>query len=664
MEKKPKLYVLGVAINNYAVPAHQLNGCHNDLNDLVEYLSENINREQWELKICPLKDKAATRAAVIHQFRTFFQPLEDGDTAIFYFSGHGSQALTPEAFQHDTPGAFHETIVCYDSRTTSRDLYDKELSGLIWKATEGKDIHFIVILDCCHSGSGVRGSEEMTAQEENVKKVAARDIDKTWMQDLGADYYHFHAEGVDVRASKHILIAACQRNEKAKECNLASRKRGVLTFALLTALKKSKGNITYGALMEEIQAVVAIYSLNQHPLLEAQGIDQVHQLYFLNAALEREAHKFVVSYHLLKGWVFYRGKINGIVADPLEKHTIKLYTEVLEDGTINEEVHEEIEIDTVYPSYCTLKMPVGFDQKECFLGVLVNYKMDPIKIAIADDSDPKETSLFLKEWNFAPLDFIERSAATEAEYYIELAEKSATIRPVNQHKLSFREVHQGLGRHFFQVLENLEQIAYWHQVKKLDAPASEIPDAALQFTFYEVNQKSSDDLAPAAQTEIPNFLSSTVTLRYQQNPNTAAWEHPAFRLKIENPATNNQCFWISILALETDFRITNRLCPLQMLQPGETHWLNLYNSETNGYSKDIPLLIKEEFKAIGIHELVTHFKILIATDCFNAYTFNQDGIPLLSQAKLEAVGQSRTRGTEIPEIVDWKIFDFSVKVVA
>ncbi|MFK8104831.1 MAG: caspase family protein [Saprospiraceae bacterium] len=664
MEKKPKLYVLGVAINNYAVPAHKLNGCHNDLNDLVEYLSENINREQWELKICPLKDKAATRAAVIHQFRTFFQPLEDGDTAIFYFSGHGSQALMPEVPQQRLDRMHHETIVCYDSRTDSRDLYDKELSYLIWTITKDKNIHFTVILDCCHSGSGTRGEQEKDLEvKEGVRMLEDCKAKEGWSRDLGiaAEYDKGNNE---IPVGKHILIAACRRNEEAKERMLNGKKRGVLTFGLVNALKKSKGNITYGALEDEIRAVVYNFVADQSPVLEGHSIDQVRQLFFLNGAIKKEDNRFLISWHPAKGWVFYQGQINGIVENELGKNRVEIIPQDLAGEVVVAKDLEKIEIDTIYATHCTLKMPTHLttDTSKRFLGKLAKCKIDPLKIAIAANSNAKEVALFLKEWKLDGLDFLERSTLADAQYIIELDEKGSTIFPVGAKKMRFRDLHRGVGRHFFSLFEKLESIANWHQIKKMKSIDSRIAKDDLQFTFYRIKQNSGRSLKEIEEEAIADFLSTTVKLSYEYHADTASWKSPVFKLKIENRSTTQQCFWVAVLFLGTNFQITNELCRIKMIQAGETEWLELLDRDTGKYTKAISLSIGEAYQKLGITKLTEHFKILIATDEFSSYPFNQNELPLLPEDQPTNPKNYRNATSKTPAIIDWKVLDFSVEI--
>src|SRR5690606_19368727 len=126
------------------------------LHALKTYLEDRFGNERFQLHLRVLENEAATRAGIIAGF-DHFQSAVDGDSCLFFFAGHGSWFEAPEAFWDVESDRRNETLVCYDSRLEGgRDLIDKELSYLIWRATKDKDVHFLAVTDCCHSGSNTR----------------------------------------------------------------------------------------------------------------------------------------------------------------------------------------------------------------------------------------------------------------------------------------------------------------------------------------------------------------------------------------------------------------------------------------------------------------------------------------------------------------------------
>ncbi|MDV7393279.1 caspase family protein, partial [Arthrospira platensis SPKY1] len=185
-------------------------------------------------------NEAATRESLIREFSLYDQ-AGDGDICLFSYSGHGSRNDAPEAFWHLEPDRLNESLVMWDSRTEGgRDLMDKELSYLIWKATNGKNLQFIALMDCCHSGSGTRNSEEVRS------RMAEKGNDVRGLEEmLGYEVYKKDSDGkLSPPQGRHILLAGARHNQAAKELTLGGATRGVFTFSLLETLRQYGNQLT------------------------------------------------------------------------------------------------------------------------------------------------------------------------------------------------------------------------------------------------------------------------------------------------------------------------------------------------------------------------------------------------------------------------------------
>ena len=154
-------YALLVGIDAYPAPVNPLRGCVNDIRRVETLLRERLTPAHGQpdpFRPLVLTDAQATRQAIVAGFRQHLRQAGPQDVALFYYSGHGSQAPSPPEFWHLEPDRLDETLVCWDSRLAEPnhwDLADKELAQLIAEvAVSGA--HVVVILDCCHSGSGTR----------------------------------------------------------------------------------------------------------------------------------------------------------------------------------------------------------------------------------------------------------------------------------------------------------------------------------------------------------------------------------------------------------------------------------------------------------------------------------------------------------------------------
>ena len=155
-----------VGIDRYPAPVPRLSGCVNDVEAFETFLRSRAAGDEPSIRL--LRNEEATRDAIIAGFRAHLAQAKPGDVAVFYYAGHGSQEHAPAEFWHLEPDKLDETLVCHDSRLPgSWDLADKELARLIdEEAATGA--HVVVILDCCHSGSGTR---DLRDQETAVRRA-------------------------------------------------------------------------------------------------------------------------------------------------------------------------------------------------------------------------------------------------------------------------------------------------------------------------------------------------------------------------------------------------------------------------------------------------------------------------------------------------------------
>jgi hypothetical protein len=119
------------------------------------------------------------------------------------------------AFKRFYPDGKDESLVCYDSGAPGGfDLADKELAVLLAELARN-DPHIAVVLDCCHSGSGTRGPDDFA----QARARATYEIFDEWPLETYLDGRYAarmaRGESLEIPASRHILLAACERVQKA-----------------------------------------------------------------------------------------------------------------------------------------------------------------------------------------------------------------------------------------------------------------------------------------------------------------------------------------------------------------------------------------------------------------------------------------------------------------
>jgi len=321
------LYALLVGINDYPPPLSRLAGCLNDVEAFANFLRSQVDRSLGVyLQLLILGDDQATRQAVIESFRSHLARAQRGDVALFYFSGRGSQAPAPQEFWHVEPDRLNETLVCYDSRSPGGwDLADKELDKLIEQVAAG-GAHTVVILDCCHSGSGTRGisvrSDGRRAPLDNRTRPASSCL--VWQDDKdGASGAPGPAEvAASWTVGRHMLLAACRENEEAGEYVSDDGPRGAFSYFLLVSLETRPGQQTYRDLMSRTSALVRSVVPYQTPQLEATHSEDL-DLVFLDGALRPVERWYRVSFDSSeREWRVEAGALQGLptptAAEPLE----------------------------------------------------------------------------------------------------------------------------------------------------------------------------------------------------------------------------------------------------------------------------------------------------------------------------------------------------------
>lgn len=293
-----------VGIDRYAGNVASLQGCVNDVEALSAVLRTRLESAGDTLTIATLTNEDATRDAFITGFRTFFAASVEGDHALLYCSMHGSQEKAPPEFLRIEPDGYNETLVFHDSRTErGRDLADKELSVLIGELAD-RGVVVTAVLDCCHSGSGLRG----IAPEVGVRCAPVDLRTRT-----AADYLHgaVPANAADLDA-RYTLLAACRSDQTAKETPVAGVQRGALSQALEQVLVSTPGALSNLQVHRAVSARVRSRVIDQTPQLECPVVADV-DLPFLGGAAAASGTVLTVS-HSGGRWQLDAGRLQGIPA--------------------------------------------------------------------------------------------------------------------------------------------------------------------------------------------------------------------------------------------------------------------------------------------------------------------------------------------------------------
>ncbi|WP_405649610.1 caspase family protein [Streptomyces sp. NBC_00019] len=289
------VYALFVGIDDYP-GGRRLRGCVNDARDAESWLRQQSGTLAPVVRT--LHDGQASRAAVLAGVRQHLGQGGPEDTALFWFSGHGSEYRTDDP-REATGHA--QALVCHDSLgpTGQPLLQDSELGALLDEIA-ARGTHVVAILDCCHAGGATRDSGFAPPG------ATSRGVDwQPWWQVTAAPREGGGESGPD--RARHVLLAACRPHERAHENLIDGRMRGYFSHALLGALDRLGSGAPYGAVHTLAEERVRTRTPFQHP--ELRGPEDGG---FLSGAAVATG-PFLLR-HTAHGWEVNCGQAHGLRA--------------------------------------------------------------------------------------------------------------------------------------------------------------------------------------------------------------------------------------------------------------------------------------------------------------------------------------------------------------
>jgi len=258
-----------VGINRYPDPGNELKGCVNDVRQMAETLKIRYGYAgDGNMRI--LTDARATTKAILDGLAWLTAGASPGDFLVFHFSGHGSQV--PDNNGDETTDRLDEILCPYDL-DWKHPLTDDDLAAACANISQGALLP--VILDCCHSGTGLR-----TIPRGNfVRPCGVPPSD-------APDRHRFlrHPEpshpatarprgpgrrfGVSVTRTNAVLIAACRDDQTSADAWIDGGYHGAHTYHLCRTLGNGTRDLTYRALVSATGTALSRAGFDQVPQLE------------------------------------------------------------------------------------------------------------------------------------------------------------------------------------------------------------------------------------------------------------------------------------------------------------------------------------------------------------------------------------------------------------
>lgn len=643
-------------------PAYWLAPHDNELS-LLEGLPQKKNAPSWEkATYTNIKDQNHGPFAHLKQ-------AQPGDICLLYYSGHGSYVEAPEVFWGDKSNRRNETIVCVDSRynPNARDLIDKEMAYLIWDALSDpadpkklkENVHCLVIMDCCHSGSNFRDDEIDPKKIRFRNESAAKNRIKA-KEYLGWEEGFFELDG-EGRAkfpiAPYVHLAAARDDEKALETN----EGGLFSTCLLKQLEAGGTGRTYRDLMSSLRIEVRNRADKQNPVsfaFEDKDLDQQF--------LSKETVPYRATYpvNFVEGeWLMSAGKIDGLTpsgaqGDNLVKiEGIEPLVKVIEvrndqsvlDDTVLESLNQEDTYEALLVHLANPKLKVGLSvgllESTALLGNLKQAyeKEAPLFFAI-NFSNPEEACDYLVRLTL------------EGEYVLTKNNSSIPLFKRSEDPQVF--------------LRYVDSVGKWLSTSELSNQDTRFSADDFVFTVEKIEGKpfgSNPDGVSGERVDQDGKLPDELVVQYKGN------HQPAFRLGIAiRPGSNLTQCQVGALYLRSRFGIRTdfiNLAQNALVQGGDPIYLQ--TKDQNRLYRTIPFVLLDGYKAFNINEITAYVKILVANDpqSLALHRFEQpdlpldDKIPTYRGSKNTDDDENAYTRDSIGNQRDWTVFTMKIRVV-
>ncbi|AFZ28393.1 hypothetical protein Cylst_6623 (plasmid) [Cylindrospermum stagnale PCC 7417] len=609
------LYALLVGIDNYPNPNHCLQGCVNDITAIAEYLHERFERTEYQLHLQTLKDKQATREAIINGFREHLRQAEEDDVVLFYYSGHGSQEQAPQEFWHLEPDHLDETLVCYDSRTDGGwDLADKELAVLIAEVANNNP-HMTIILDCCHSGSGTKDPLQEVKERRLPTDKRKRPLksfiftleELNQLSGLREIKPADSSTGWHLPKGRHVLLAACRDHETAKEYNAGGQHRGRFSYFLMDTLSKTNGKLTYRDLFGRTNALVRSVNGDQSPQLEVNNPNDENK-FFLDGAIAQLQPYFIVKNDRTSGWVIEGGAVHGV--QPPQNGETTVLALFPFDANIDDLRNPSMSVGTakvtqVLPTKSKIDIEgvQNLTTERTFKAVVIGLPLPPLGVHFeGDEAGVNLAREAVKTAGFdgKPSAYI-REESTNPEFRLFCRNQQYLITKSQDTRPLVKEIDSYTKENAQKVIQRLEHIARWTTIARLSNTAATViksGDIKMELIFDN------------------HELSQVKQIHLQYKYENSQWQPPEFKLKITNHS--KQSLHCSLVNLADNFAISTPFFEAGSvrLQPGEEAYA------LDGI--DLVLEVPDEFWKQGITEYKDIIKLIVSNDEFDARFLTQD----------------------------------------
>lgn len=231
---------------NYRGSSSELNGCINDVKNMKQYLLQNGYKEDDITILTEDTKLKPTRKHIIRALIKLFSCK--ADQLFLHYSGHGSNVRDVSGDESD---GRDETIVPLDYQRSGM-ITDDQLRGLLDFMSPKSRL--TVVLDCCHSGTGL----DLCYKAELKKRTVRRPMRRCGWEMHKQKGYHETPGQV-------VMISGCTDVQYSADAWEKGMFQGAMTYSLLNCLKRKPK--TWRELFNSTQTFLTQHGYEQRPNL-------------------------------------------------------------------------------------------------------------------------------------------------------------------------------------------------------------------------------------------------------------------------------------------------------------------------------------------------------------------------------------------------------------
>ena len=263
-----------VGLNRYPDPANHLNGCVNDVLQTSAVLQQAYGFDDAK-QIRLLVDERARTQAIVDRLEWLVAGSGPGDILLFHYSGHGSQVRDREG---DELSDGLDEIICPYDLDWDRPFTDDDLYDIVSRAGTGANL--TVILDCCHSGTGLRAfptampsrSRCLPPPPDVAHRVLPHIVDcgedRRLTMTVPRHELALRRFGARAAGRGAILLAACRDDQTSADAWIDGDYHGAFTYFLWRTAAEAGFTTSPAELVRRTRRALARAGYDQVPQVE------------------------------------------------------------------------------------------------------------------------------------------------------------------------------------------------------------------------------------------------------------------------------------------------------------------------------------------------------------------------------------------------------------